>query len=215
MTWSKCGSLYSKIRLSIIIPTCGRDTLERTLSSVFAGGYSKSDEVIVVEDGPQPNAKRIVDKFQSKITISYLHSPQDSWYGNAQRNIGMKAAKGSHLLFIDDDDEYTRDAICTIRAAINQNSQNIIIFRMVAKDGRLIWNDKSIRLANVSTQMFVVPNIQSLLGIWGQGIPRGKNGGDFAFLKTTVNRWPNDPIWRKEQPVRMNYLTNHLAKTYD
>lgn len=71
----------------MIVPTIGRDTLQRTLDSCAA-----ADEVIVVEN-------------------------QDGDHGYRARTAGMARAKGTHLAFLDDDDVYADGAVDLMREA--------------------------------------------------------------------------------------------------
>lgn len=76
-----------KPRISVIVPTIGRDTLQRALDSC-AG----ADEVIVIHN-------------------------QDGDHGYRARTQGMADAKGTHLAFLDDDDVYAAGAIDLMREA--------------------------------------------------------------------------------------------------
>lgn len=73
------------MKLSVIIPTVGRDTLDAAVESC-AG----ADEVIVVHD-------------------------QTGDHGYTARHKGMAQATGTHLAFMDDDDVYTPGAIQVMR----------------------------------------------------------------------------------------------------
>jgi hypothetical protein len=108
---------------TVIVPTCGRPTLERTLWSiaVSAGPDSSDVEALVVADGPQPDAHAIFERFgEAHPTWRYLEYGPTARRGNAQRTYGMTQARGQHLLFMDDDDVYRRRAFKAIRAATAQ-----------------------------------------------------------------------------------------------
>lgn len=76
------------IRISVIVPTVGRDTLQAALDSC-AG----ADEVIVVEDTDRRDR------------------------GYWARTEGIRQATGTHLAFLDDDDVFTPGAIEIMRSA--------------------------------------------------------------------------------------------------
>lgn len=87
-------------RITVIVATCGRDTLPRTLKSA-----RWANETIVV------------------------FNEWGDW-GMKARNLGMAWASGTHLCFIDDDDHYTPDAGKLIRAALKDNPDKIHVFDM-------------------------------------------------------------------------------------
>src|SRR5262245_53977944 len=117
-----------KPRLTIIIASCGRETLQRTLDSVN-GQLHDGDELLV------------------SVNL-------DCPWGHEARNQLMPAARGDALLFIDDDDWYTPGALEVVRQRVRLHPWQFHLFRMrYAKDGRVLWGDRRIEDGNVSTQM--------------------------------------------------------------
>lgn len=192
------------IAFSIVIPTCGRQTLEATLRSIIKAGASEDDEVIVVGNGPQPKAKDIVSRYGGKSVpgrLRYFETAPDPYPGHLQRTLGMEHTMGSHLIFIDDDDEYVDDAISKMRGIVSRNPGSLHMFRMISEKmkGKLIWGVKGVLFCNVSTQNIVVPNIKDRFGKWGL-----RRGGDYDFIRSTTDKWPgkdNDIIWVDEVTV--------------
>jgi hypothetical protein len=99
----------------------------------------------------------------------------------------MARATRKTLLFIDDDDEYVPTAFGLVRSAASSNPGKIVIGQMQHRSRGVIWKERKIEIGNVSTQMFIIPNIKGQLGFW---VPM--QGGDFAFIDDTVNRWPGE-----------------------
>jgi glycosyltransferase involved in cell wall biosynthesis len=154
---------------TVIVPTSGRPTLARTLDSI-AEQLEPGDEVIV----------------------SYN---RDGDYGMAARDAAMARARGSHFLFMDDDDQFARGAFRTIRRFAREHPGRIGIFRMRFDHGLTLWTDPVARLGNVSTQMFCVPNVPGKLGSWrGGDVARH---GDFEFLRSTIEL-QGEPLFRSE-----------------
>lgn len=187
------------IALSIIIPTIGRPTLTQTLDSILPqliGG----DEVLVVGDGPQPEAHEIA---RSKL-VTYMETEPTRCWGHAQRNLGMSAAQGEYLAFMDDDDIYLPNALFMVRAAIKEVPGKPLIFRM-SHLGKILWKTPKIAIDNVSTQMYVFPNLPHRLASWkpNPGVA-SLRGGDFLFARDTATLWgPKDVIFRKEVIARL------------
>jgi glycosyltransferase involved in cell wall biosynthesis len=157
------------VRFSIIIPTVGRRSLRGTLDSV-AEQLEPGDEVhVLCSDAGD--------------------------YGCAARRTMIERAQGTHLLFIDDDDQYAREALSRMRAFAAGAPQRIGVFRMRYDNGLVLWRDPVLRLGNVSTQMLCVPNLGGRLGQWLDEDNPGH--GDFAFLRSTAEL-QGAPVFRRE-----------------
>jgi glycosyltransferase involved in cell wall biosynthesis len=178
---------------SVIVPTCGRKSLDRAIKRLRQ--QDEGDiEVIVIGDGYQPGAERIVRRAGRRWPgIRYYETePTYSW-GNSQRMLGMERAEGRYLLFLDDDDLTARGAFASMRAAVHEHPGSPLIFRM-RRDKGIIWTDRELRIANVSTQLFLVPNTPAKLGSW---LTRDRRESDLDFIQECVER-QGGPIWRHE-----------------
>lgn len=175
------------VTLSVVIPTLGRPSLERTLDSC-----RDADEVIVVLDTAR-GATRLPCSLPTNAV-----STEGSFGvtgGHAGRVHGIGLATGTHLAFMDDDDVYTPGAIQSICEAACDVP---VIFRMDDPLHGVIWREPVLRWANVSTQMIVVPNDPTRLGSWTPHMPGLPcPGGDYTFACETVARM-GGPVWREE-----------------
>jgi glycosyltransferase involved in cell wall biosynthesis len=169
---------------SVIIPTCGRRFAARTLNSLV-GQLEPGDEILVLRD-----------------------DTGDS--GDTPRNDGMSRARGSHLVFIDDDDAYVRGAFAKMRRFADQHPGRIGIFKLEYVAGNSRWVDPVLRYKNVSTQMFVIPNVPGRLGRWGR---RDRVAGDFVFIDETV-RLQGDPVFVDEVTVLIRPERNRLKRAF-
>jgi hypothetical protein len=107
----------------------------------------------------------------------------------------IERAKGTHLLFMDDDDQFAIGALATMRAFARENPGRIGIFRMRYLDGRVLWAEPVLRLRNVSSQMLCVPNVPGKLGHWES--PEYLRVADYEFARTTAEL-QGEPIFREE-----------------
>ena len=171
---------------SIVIPTIGRYTLERTLRSIRLTG---DDEVIVVSDGKQPIARAICQVLRPQMSyrLRFFKGPKTADWGNSQRNFGMEKTRQPWLMFLDDDDVYVPDAFVHIQAAIKDEKPHI--FRMLNRtwDKEVRWFQRRLNVGNVGTPMFCLPNKPDFLGRWAE--KRGYDG-DNVFIKDTIKKWP-------------------------
>lgn len=173
--------------LSVIIPTIGRESLQRVLEQVCPQ-LQDDDEVVVVADGPVPRAAEIAASFPVRY---FEHGPTHVW-GNAQRNFGIKMARGTHLYFLDDDDQSLPGALQTIREKVADEPKRIHLFRM-HHGGGILWARPEVCMGNVSTQMIVVPN-DSFVAQWPDVY-----AGDLMFLFYCLEkRGNNDVCWHEE-----------------
>ena len=90
------------MNFSIIIPVYNRpEEIKELLDSLVLSTYTKSFEVVIVEDGSTISSKDIVAQFEGKLTISYYFK-ENSGPGDS-RNFGMKKAKGDYFIIFDSD----------------------------------------------------------------------------------------------------------------
>lgn len=130
------------MRLTVITPTKGRDSLRDTLASI-APQLAPGDEHLVIGDGPQPGAAALCGLFGAR----YYDGPLCHTYGNAQRDYGISLATGDWLAFCDDDDTFTPGALDAIRSIQVRKPH---IFRMETPRG-ILWEHEQVQEGNVGT----------------------------------------------------------------
>ena len=155
--------------LSVIVPTRGRRSLQQTLASVVPQ-LEPGDEVLV-------------------------RRSNDEDFGNSARQSMIERARGTHLVFMDDDDQFADGALAVMRRAAEENPDRIVIFRMRYLDGRVLWREPQLRDRNVSSQMLLVPNVPGKLGRWEN--PEYPRMADFCFVSETV-ALQGEPLFRDE-----------------
>lgn len=157
------------VRVSVIVPTLGRPTLQRTVDSA-----TWADEIIVVYDAPTPPSDHVVGENVSVHAIG----PTGTW-GAEQRQLGISKATGTHIAFMDDDDVYAPGVGRTIRDALSARPHRVHIFRML--DGETAYGGYGcVVVGAISTQMFIVPN-DGQIGVWSK-----RYAGDFDFISSTL-----------------------------
>jgi hypothetical protein len=124
------------IRLSVIIPTAGRSTLENAVFSVLSQ-LDPVDEVIVVGDR-RPDisdpAIRYIHHTNGGLipgTQQSVNAPAGGSHdaggltaGMAEREIGQATARGTHILHCDDDDIWNAGMINVVRQHLRQPNRD-------------------------------------------------------------------------------------------
>lgn len=191
---------------SVVMPTIGRPTLERAVASVMHQ-LGEHDELIVVVDGEhkllgdieerlmplrQPDISGAL-KYNLRVLCTYTETKH---FGAEQRDLGIESAWGTNLMFLDDDDIYTRAALAGVRAAIGSARGLPHIFKMRAGTNTNfkgdLWTNSQINFGNVGTPMLVIPRVPDL--------PKWSSfpalGHDFAFIQDVVtNIFANHVVW--------------------
>ncbi len=99
----------SKPLISIIIPTYNHSRyLGRALQSIYAQTY-KNWEIIIVDNHSTDDTFNIVKKFDDP-RVNYMKIHNDGIIA-ASRNMGINAARGNWLAFLDSDDWWSADKL--------------------------------------------------------------------------------------------------------
>lgn len=123
-------------------------------------------------------------------------------YGNATRTEAVQRCAGSHIMFLDDDDVYTPDALAGVRRMVAREPDRVHIFSVRLDDGRVVPLEQTFEFRKVGGLMAVVPNVPGKLGTWVW--PEGKApettgdrpGGGFCFMSSTLAlRGETEPVF--------------------
>lgn len=102
---------YTEGLISVVIPTRNRAALlGRALNSALGQTYSPL-EVIVVSDGSEDETEDFMRKMEETHENVRFLSYFPGQGGNHARNIGVQAAQGQWIAFLDDDDEWHPDKL--------------------------------------------------------------------------------------------------------
>jgi glycosyltransferase involved in cell wall biosynthesis len=103
---------------SIITPTYNRERfLGPCIESVQAQSY-QNYEHIIVDDGSVDGTEQLVQSYQ-KTDPRIIYIKQENQGRSTARNVGIDAAKGSYVCFLDSDDLYVENHLETLFEAIS------------------------------------------------------------------------------------------------
>jgi glycosyltransferase involved in cell wall biosynthesis len=106
--------MHKKPLVSIIVATYKRmGALEKAIESINTQSY-KNCEIIIVDDNCDEKysekVKKVIDNIESDFHLNYIKNDENM--GSAEtRNVGIRAAKGEYVTFLDDDDLYLNNKI--------------------------------------------------------------------------------------------------------
>jgi hypothetical protein len=107
----------------------------------------------------------------------------------------MARASGTHLVFCDDDDVATPDALQAIRDTLADITEpKVLLFRFRSFFKFIFWDQRGlIAQGHVGGHCIVVPNVPEKLGHWAPHYE-----GDFTFIRETVDLWGEaNVVWRE------------------
>lgn len=155
---------------SVVIPVYNvKDYLPKCIDSVLAQDFADC-EILLVDDGSTDGESgAICDRYAAAHPeqIHVIHKPNGG-LGDA-RNVGLEAAQGDYLVFIDSDDYIGSGMLTTLAAAIDRFHSDVIDFGFaVDTDGRItkqlvddLPHDRAFTLSEQPRLLLTQPNAWS------------------------------------------------------
>lgn len=135
--------------ISVIIPTHNRgQKLFDSVSTVLYQTYTDW-ELIIIDDGSTDETRDVVRKIQmnnSRANIRYIY--QDNAGPAVARNRGVEAATMDNIVYLDDDDAFTPDALFKIEKALEDEAvmwgvtDRYQIIQLVDRFNRVVLRDE-------------------------------------------------------------------------
>jgi glycosyltransferase involved in cell wall biosynthesis len=105
---------------SLIIPVYNRpEEVDELLESLSTSDFNQYFEVVIIEDGSTMKCETVVQKYESKLTISYYY--KDNSGPGDSRNYGMKKAKGDYFIIFDSDCIIPTEYLTEVDKALKAN----------------------------------------------------------------------------------------------
>lgn len=117
---------FEEPKISLIIPAYNaKDYIARSIDSALASTF-KGVEIVIVNDGSTDSTQEIIDWYASNY--SNIVSLQKENGGVADtRNVGIKAATGEYIAFMDNDDLIRPDMLEKLYTTITKNNCDIAV----------------------------------------------------------------------------------------
>ncbi|MCG5497543.1 glycosyltransferase family A protein [Ectothiorhodospira variabilis] len=142
-----------------VINTFNRVSELRAALDSIESQLRKPDSVIVVDDGSTDGTQVFMEGFTKRcsLPLRYIRKENSGLYPS--RNVGLIAAEGDYIAFLDDDDSWRKDHLHRCEQLASKNSQATVVGGFISSDdgdtlvipGEKYLNDfDRIREANVS-----------------------------------------------------------------
>ena len=163
------------IKVSVVMPIYNAgDYLTRAIGDVLRQSLTEL-ELICVNDGSTDNSLSIIKSFMKKDQRIKLINQQNAGTSVA-RNVGIEAAVGQYIIFLDADDFYEKDLLKLLYEAAEKDNLDVAVARFD------IYNDNQ--------NKFSLPMEEPHSGIFVDGSVSSKNEyPDFILSSTTGYVW--------------------------
>ena len=113
--------------VSVIVPVYNVEQyLRECLDSVIGQTYSNL-EIIVVDDGSTDSSGTICDEYKANDPRMRVIHKKNGGLGNA-RNVGMDAAQGKYIIFLDSDDYWDLNAVQVLCETAEKDILQVLVF---------------------------------------------------------------------------------------
>ena len=186
---------------TVVIPTLGRETLERTLASIRGQRLGNLAEILVVQDSYEATAYAMLRTMETCGLYGAIYAEHNAGRhdtGSPQLALGYGLAKGQWIVNCGDDDVYEPYAFLAMQRAIEHDvTTRPLMFRTVLhpapqrgdqRESIVLWQERRIERGRITGQCFLAPNVPEKLGRWVD---------DVTFMAETVEKW-GSVGWRTE-----------------
>lgn len=132
---------------SVIVPVYNAETtLRRCVDSVLREG-DRDLELILVDDGSTDGSAGICKEYEANFEQVKYICKQNGGVSSA-RNVGLAAAEGEWILFLDSDDSFLEGWLASVRKAVGEYSADLIQFSRVIRSReqteRVVRSDEAV-----------------------------------------------------------------------
>jgi len=117
-------------KVSVIIPTIGRESLIRTLESVLNQTYQNL-EIIITDDTEEGRAKPLIERYLTDPRIKYVINTKYKHGPGGNKNNGLDNITGEYFTIVDDDDIIMPNAIEELLNVAIKGNYSIVLANCV------------------------------------------------------------------------------------
>ena len=122
------------VDISVLIPVYNVENyLARCLDSVLEQDFSGTFEVICVNDGSDDKSGEILEEYATRYPNLKIITQENQGLSVA-RNVGVEAAQGEYVMFVDSDDYIAPNAISELYNFAQKHNSEVVIFDFVREN---------------------------------------------------------------------------------
>lgn len=141
---------YKKPTVSVVIPAFNAaEFLAEALDSVLAQTYQPL-EVIVVDDGSEDETPQVAAAYSGKVT--YVRKPHGGGCGGT-RNVGIRAARGEWIAFLDADDVWMPNLVEKLVKAAAETGADLVFCDYLRLINRSVVGPSNLERKGFKTRM--------------------------------------------------------------
>lgn len=127
---------FEKPQVSLIIPAYNaRDYISRSIDSALASDFQNL-EIVIVNDGSTDDTQKVIDWYDKNYENIVSIKKENGGVADT-RNVGIEAAKGDYIAFMDNDDLIRPNMISSLYETITKNDCDVAIsplYRITSKE---------------------------------------------------------------------------------
>jgi len=141
------------IKVSVVVPVFNPgEHIAASIDSLLAQTMPADElELIFVDDGSTDGTPALLHRLaEDNPQVRVFHEPASGWAGRP-RNVGLAAATGEYVLFVDQDDWLGDEAVARMYAMARRNRSDIVIGTMIGinRGVPVVLFRKSLELATI------------------------------------------------------------------
>jgi glycosyltransferase involved in cell wall biosynthesis len=133
------SEVQGPIKVSVVVPVFNAgEHITASVDSLLAQTMAADElELIFVDDGSTDGSPALLDRLAADHPhVRVFHEPPSGWPGRP-RNVGLTAAVGEYVQFLDQDDSLGEEALARLYAMARRNSSDIVIGKMIGVNRRV------------------------------------------------------------------------------
>lgn len=206
-------------RVSVIISTYNRKRLlKQAIKSVL--DQSMTDfELLVVDDCSTEDVETLVKSFGDP-RVRYMRTEKNSGHDGHPKNLGIKAASGEYVCFLDDDDTYRRDALKILTTYAQETGVDVVYgdYLIGGKPGwSLDFSPALLTRRNFISMSVVCAKREALLAVGGfdEDVPKFKDWNLWIRIQKNGGRFMHVPIIVTEVSVQEKSISSSFETDVD